>query len=396
MAWGNKKVEDQRKLFSESILNECLSHAEACRQFMISRPTGYKWLKKYIKQGDKGLKNLSSARHTQENKIPVDIENKILEMKCKFNKCGPKKILVKLKEKDSSINWPGTTSIGKILDENGLVKRRKIRKRIAAQTSPLAHSEGSNDIWSMDFKGWALTADQFKFDPFTLCDHYSRFIIKCLKLSRNDTEHVWAILDLAFREYGLPKIIRSDNGPPFASTCPGRLSPLSIKLIKAGVLPEWIEPGKPQQNGRHERMHLTMEQEGFSKEPLFLIDQAKKLEEFQEYYNFERPHEGINQKTPGSIYVASNRSWNGRLKPIEYSDEYKIGRVSSGEMRFQKKTIFISKALNGENLGIREEEDGFKVYFGPIFLGKIIGDKLEITRRKTRKHKKDSIKNEKG
>lgn len=389
MAWGNKKVENQRKQFCEAILNKHLSHAEACRQFDVSRPTGYDWLNRYIKNGEEGLKNLSSARHTQGNAIPVEIENEILEMKYKFKTFGPRKILVKLEEKHPFVSWPGTTSIGKILDENGLVKKRKTRKRIAAQTSSLASSEESNDIWTMDFKGWALTEDQFKFDPFTLCDHYSRFLIKCLKLSRNDTEHVWAILDLTFREYGLPRILRSDNGPPFATTSPGRLSPLSIKLIKAGVLPEWIEPGKPQQNGRHERMHLTMKQEGFSKQPISLVNQAKKLGLFQDYYNFERPHEALKQKTPGSIYVPSSRSWNGRLRAIEYTDEYKIGRVSSGEMRFQKKTIFISKALNGENLGIKEEADGFKVYFGPIFLGKIIdGDKLEVIRRRTRKEKK--------
>lgn len=387
MKWGLKKVEDQRESFCLEILGGIYNISEACRIYNVSRPTGYEWLKRFKEHGKKGLTNLSSARHTQSNKTTDDVVYEVLEMKYKSKKLGPKKIHAKLNHLYPEQKWPSRTTISKILEEHGLTERRRIRKRLAVQTR-LESANGANDIWTMDFKGWSLTKENIKFDPFTLSDHFTRFLIKCLKLEFNTTEHVWAILDLAFREYGLPKILRSDNGPPFATTGPGRLSGLSVKLIKAGVMPEWIEPGKPQQNGRHERMHLTMEEEVFSEESLPIVTLIKRLEDFQMFYNFERPHEALNQQLPGSLYIPSNRIWDGKLRPIEYSNEYKIGRVSSGEMRWKGQTIYISRILDGENIGIKETENGYEVYFGPIYLGKIInGNELEVKRRKLRKRK---------
>lgn len=391
MAWGEIKVEDQRKLFCEAILVEGLTHSEACRQFDITRATGYKWVERYKEKSENGLKNESSARKTQAHATPPEIVEKILNFKHEKLTWGPKKIHAKLKEIYPTINWPSRKTIEKIFTNNGLVKSRKLRRRLPANSNPLTQSERANDVWCMDFKGWCLTSDRYKFDPFTLSDHHTRYLIRCLKLDLNDTEHVWAILDTVFREYGLPKIIRSDNGPPFATCSPGRLSKLSVRLIKAGVLPEWIEPGKPQQNGRHERMHLTMEQECFYPDELNLKDQTTKLDEFQLYYNFERPHEAIGQKTPGSIYKPSERIWTGKLKPIEYSDEYKIGRVRScGTMWWKGKVMYIGRVFAGEQLGIKEEE-GLSVYFGPIFLGQLKNDQLEVIRRETRKRYKEKV-----
>jgi len=211
-----------------------------------------------------------------------------------------------------------------------------------------------------------------------------------LKLELNTTEHVWAVLDIAFREYGLPLIIRSDNGAPFASTAPGRFSALSVRLVKAGVMPEWIEPGKPNQNGQHERMHLTMEKEGFLPNS-FLHDQILHLKKFREYFNFRRPHEALGQVTPGSIYVPSIRPWNGRLQAMEYSSEYQMGKVRScGKMAWKGSQVYVSPVFHGEILGIKEGTDGFEVYFGPYLLGRLInGTELEVKRRPGRiKYKK--------
>jgi hypothetical protein len=247
----------------------------------------------------------------------------------------------------------------------------------------------------MDFKGWSVTTDHHKFDPFTLTDQYSRYLLKALKLDFNTLEHVWALLDIAFREYGLPLTIRSDNGPPFATCAPGRFSLLAIRLVKAGVMPEWIEPGKPQQNGRHERMHLTMKQECISLE-LTKEEQVNRLKRFQEFYNFERPHEAIGQKTPGSLYVPSKRIWNGRLQPFEYSSDYKVSAKvgTCGKVQWKGETIYISRVFTGERLGIKEGENGLEVYFGPYFLATIKnGNELEVIRRSTRRkyQKKDGI-----
>ncbi len=239
----------------------------------------------------------------------------------------------------------------------------------------------------MDFKGWSLTLDQQKYDPFTIMDAHSRFLLCCLKLKMNDTEHVWAVLERLFREYGLPLNIRSDNGPPFATTGPGRLSSLSIKLIKAGVCPDWIDPGKPQQNGRHERMHLTLKKEGIKASALTLDEQRMKLEDFINYYNFIRPHEAIGQQSPGSIYHPSLRKWNGRLQSPEYPTDYKVGKVRScGKMSFGTKEVYIGRVLANELIGMKTNEEGqLTAYFGPIKLGVLTKDyTLEIIRRKGR------------
>ena len=239
----------------------------------------------------------------------------------------------------------------------------------------------------MDFKGESLTKDREKFDPFTLTDQNSRFLLRCLKLTQNNTDHVWAVLDLAFREYGLPLFLRSDNGPPFAANTAGRLSRLSVKLIKAGVLPQWIEPGNPQQNGQHERMHRTMKAEGIIPNILTLEEQKMKLREFQEYYNFQRPHEAIGQQYPGDVYSPSPRIWNGKLNPIEYANDYKVGKVrDGGKMCWKGIDVFISRSLEGEYVGIKEnQESQLEVYFGPIILGTLIDHELSFERNPSRK-----------
>lgn len=385
MAWGEIKVENQRKLFCEAILSGKLNMTEACRQFDISRPTGYLWFNRY-KEADRDLMNRSTARLTQNHQTGSKTRKQILDMKHKYNHWGPKKILAKLRELNPLTDYPGTTTIRNILSQNGLTATRKLRRRLAENKSPLTVAEGANDVWCMDFKGWSLTKEGIKFDPFTLTDQYTRFILRSLKLDMNITEHVWAILEIAFKEYGLPLFLRSDNGPPFATSAPGRFSTLAVRLVKAGVTPEWIEPGKPQQNGQHERMHATMEREGIIK-GVDIIEQKKHLERFQEYFNFERPHEALGQKTPGSIYLPSSRKWNG-LRKMEYSSEYKIGKVRScGKMAWKGSHIYISSAFAGELLGIKETVNSLEVYFGEHFLGKINGRELEVIRRTPRKRR---------
>jgi putative transposase len=294
-----------------------------------------------------------------------------------------------LDREQPDIQWPSKTTIGKIFARNGLIIPRKYRRRFAERSSPLSDSQQCNDTWCLDFKGNFQTRDNKKCDPFTLTDAFSRYLLACTQLNKNDFEHVWAIFDIYFREYGLPTRVRSDNGPPFATTSPGRLSRLSIHLIKAGVIPEWIEPGEPQQNGRHERMHLTLKQEGIFPE-LSLEEQKIHFDEFKEYYNFIRPHEAIGQKTPGEIYKPSLKIWSGRLKSPEYPDEYRIGKVKScGKMSWQGGEVYIGRVLEGEPVGLKENERGtLTAYYGPIFLGDIENNELKFQRRKTRKGKK--------
>jgi putative transposase len=387
MAWGVINVEEKRKLFIESCLNKELSMAELCRQYEISRKNGYKWINRYLQEGEKGLADRSKARRTQEGATETEVIEAILALKFLWLNWGPKKIRSTLERDNPSILWPSRTTIGKIFSRYGLTVARKLRRRLPARTTPLAHCQQPNDVWCMDFKGWWTTKDGQKCEPFTLIDGSSRYLLRCNKLFANDTENTWAVLDSAFRECGLPTYLRSDNGPPFATCGAGRLSPLTVRIVKAGVIPDWIDPSSPQQNGRLERMHLTLKQDVARPDDLDLEEQIMKLHEFQEYYNNIRPHEGIGQQRPCDVYQPSSRLYSGRLKSPEYSSEYKVGRVKScGKMSLRGREVYVGRTLSGEPIGLKETEEGLKAYFGPIFLGLVNEDcELVVERRKTRR-----------
>lgn len=375
MAWRKTKVEDQRKKFVEACIEGKLTVAELCRMYEISRKNGYKWLERYKSEGEEGLKDRSRAPHHQALKIGHELTEEILKIRIKFSSWGPKKILAYLKSHQPDIPWPSTTTIGNLLDANGLTIPRKLRRRVPGRTAPLNHCQMSNDVWCADFKGWFLTGDMSKCEPFTLTDGASRYLLRCLKLESNNVEHVWRILDIAFREYGLPSFFRTDNGPPFGSVGAGRLTKLSVNLVKAGVIPEWIDPGKPQQNGRHERMHGTLKNETANPPQFTLEEQAMKFKDFIEYYNYVRPHEAIDQQTPGSIYQPSSRTWNGILKAPEYPEGFILRKVRPAgqiSMKPHASEVYISSALIDEYVALKQcEELIYEAYYGPIYLGKI-------------------------
>lgn len=388
MAWRTFKLEEQRKEFITELSENQRSVSELCHDFGISRKTAYKWISRFDNEGLDGLKDRSKARHTQAQKTNNDVISKLLEVKRLYSKWGPKKILAFLEKSAPLIEWPSTTTIGNILENNGLTIPRKYRKRFPAKTAPLSHCLQPNDVWAIDFKGWFKTKDHIKCDPLTLTDSHSRFLLHCSKLSLNTVEYVWKALTEAFCKYGLPSYLRHDNGPPFATCGSGRLSRLSVNLIKAGVIPEWIEPGKPYQNGRHERMHLTLKEEGAFPLKLTLKEQQLKFREFQHYFNFERPHEALGQKTPGSLYAPSNRIWTGALHSPEYSQEFKVVRVRVGGLiAWHGIDVFIGKTLESEYVGLKENEDGdWVVSYGPVHLGTINHEqRLVHPMRKTRR-----------
>lgn len=373
MVWGEILVEDCRKKFIDACLKGELSMAELCRLYDISRKNGYKWLNRYKIEGDLCLKDRSRAPLKQALKTESDVEQQILEVRYQYNKWGPKKILAFLKDTYPDLVWPSMTTIGNLLNKKGLAVPRKRRHRVPGKTTALSICEQPNDVWCADFKGWFLTGDGNKCEPFTLTDNSSRFLLRCQKLNKNDTDHVWGILETAFREYGLPLFLRHDNGSPFATCGAGRLSTLSIKLIKSGVIPEWIDPGKPQQNGRHERMHQTLKKETAMPPEATLEKQGIRFKEFIHYFNYIRPHEAITQKTPGSLYRISEREWNGVMKSPEYPPEYIVRKIRfCGSMKFKGNEIFVGNALTGEPVGLKENEEGtFTMYYGPIILGDI-------------------------
>ncbi len=264
--------------------------------------------------------------------------------------------------------------------------KRRLRRRSPPSTAPFAHCGAANDVWCIDFKGWFLTGDGIHCEPLTLSDAYSRYLLRCQALGRTDGDHVWPVLDAAFREFGLPNRLRSDNGSPFASCGAGGLSKLSVKVIKAGVVPERITPGKPQQNGRLERLHLTLLQDTANPPARSLRQQLERFKDFQRLYNDERPHEALGNDSPTEHYTVSPRCWDGVLREPEYGSERTVRRVrQNGEIKWQGSMIYIGTALIGEPVGLVENVDGgWTASYGPIVLGVIAhgSDRLRKPRRR--------------
>lgn len=373
MPWRNTSMFEQRKNFILAVQNpRRLTFSQLCQEYNISTKTGYKWLHRYQKNGEKGLTDLPRIPIHQPTKISLDVENCIISIRQEFKTWGPKKIRAEIIHNFGFLQPPSEASIGKILIKHQLSKPRILRRHVA-QTAPLAECNAPNNVWMYDFKGWFITGNGSKCEPLTITDGYSRFLLACQHMHRKRTNDVWSVLEEVFCEYGLPDRLRSDNGPPFASLAVGRLSPLAIKLVKIGVVPEWIEPGCPQQNGRHERFHLTLKKETAMPSALTLNLQQEKFDQFQVYYNERRPHEALHQVTPSSIYVPSQRTWDRKFRSPEYSQEYeprKVGR--SGNISWRGSEFFLSEMLEGEYIGIKELDFGLMgIYYGPIFLGTI-------------------------
>lgn len=373
MAWRLKKVEEQRKFLIEQHQLGA-SVASLCRELGISRKTAYKWLTRYRDQGDDGLLALSKA---PKNPFRVYRESLIdLAVNLKYDRphWGPKKIRAYLQVKFPEAQFPSQSRMYEIFKELHLTKVRRTRRRVPA-TNPLGELTGCNDTWIADFKGWFKTQNKEKCEPLTISDAHSRFLIRCVHLSKKDSKNVWHIFTQAFEEYGLPKRVRTDNGPPFGSRGAGRLTPLSVNLIKAGVQPEWINPGHPEENGRHERFHLSLKEAVASPAASTLKEQIRRMNDYIEEYNFDRPHEGLGMKTPSECYWSSDRKWDGRLRSPEYDEHlFSVRKVGqSGALWLNGEEYYISVALEGEYVGIKGLGSGrLEAYYGPIYLGELV------------------------
>ena len=375
MPWTETCVMDQRMSFIVACLNGEESLAALCRHFGISRKTGHKWLQRYRSEGAAGLEDRSRAPHSNARALDGEVVRAVLALRHRYPSWGPRKVKAWLEMQHPEQRWPAASTIGDLFDRAGLTRPRKRRRRVPAQTAPLAACRAPNDVWCADFKGWFLTGDGTHVEPFTLSDGYSRFLIRCQAVARNDEAHVWPLLEAAFRDYGLPRVLRSDNGPPFASRAAGGLSRFAVKLIKAGVLPERIEPGKPQQNGRHERLHLTLKQDTAAPPANSLAEQIDRFERFREIYNRERPHEALGQVPPARLYRPSPRGFEDQLRSPDYPDEAQVRRVRrAGTIKWKGEEIFISQALTGEPVGLFSiADDVWLVKYGPIVLGTMKG-----------------------
>ena len=357
-----------------------LSMVDLCEEFGISRETGYVWLRRYGARGIEGLLELNRAAPRHPNRSAPEIEERVLTLRAAHMRWGPRKLKRILEEREPGRAWPAASTMGEMVKRAGLVVARKRRRKTPPYREPLAHAVESNRVLCADFKGWWRTRDGDRIDPLTITDAYSRYLLRCQIVEKTDTERVRAIFEAVFREYGLPQAIRTDNGPPFASTALAGLSRLAVWWIKLGIVPERIEPGKPQQNGRHERMHRTLKEEVMPPAENRRAQQ-RALDKFRQEYNQVRPHDALEGKTPASVYVPSTREYPRRMPEVEYADTMKVYTIKhKGHFRWKQRDVFLSEVLWGERVGLLPVDDRwFTIYFAHVPLARFDSRLRQVT-----------------
>lgn len=370
MPWKETCVMEERIRFVLEVLEGFESKAALCRVYGISRPTGDKWLARYAAAGVDGLRNASRAPERHPNTVTEEAEAAVLALRAAHAHWGPKKLRVLLERKAPDWPWPSASTIGEILKRHGLTVPQKRRRRTPPQTAPFAACDGPNALWCADFKGYFETGDGLRCDPLTITDACSRYVLRCQAADlRHDT--VRPLFDATFREYGLPAAIRTDNGGPFASRGLCGLSRLSVWWMRLGIVPERIDPGEPQQNGRHERMHRTLKQETTHPPGSNRRAQQRLFDRFRREFNEDRPHEALGQATPASVYVPSRRPYPARLLPVEYSGGQMVRAVQKrGEFYWKNVPVFLGEAFGHERIGLeRLDERYWTVHFATVALG---------------------------
>ncbi|HEX5281366.1 MAG TPA: integrase core domain-containing protein [Micropepsaceae bacterium] len=386
MPWKETCAVDQRIRFVVEACGHERPLTELCAEYGISRKTAYKWLTRYREHRLDGLKDRSRAPLRHGLQRPAQLLETVVGLRERYPWWGPKKLRFKLGALYPDIDLPSASTIGDWLKKEGLTNKRRPRPRCTPSSHPLGRPEQPNDIWALDFKGWFKTGNDERCDPFTVSDLYSRYLLHCAHLERLDHDHVHPVMDALFCEFGLPRGIRSDNGEPFASVAAGGLSRLSLWWTKLGIELQRIQPGKPQQNGCHERMHGTLKIEAASPPAINLTEQQQRLHAFRVRFNDERPHEALAGRTPASVYQPSARPYPCPLREPEYDDNAAVRRVRTrGEIKWGGELVYVSQVLAGERVGITETATGdWVVCFGPITLGYIDPKRSRLCRKPLR------------
>jgi putative transposase len=391
MPWSQTSPMDQRTQFIADHLREVLSITELCDLYGVSRKTAYKWIDRYLRQGPAGLEERTRRPHSSPNRTPDEITHALLEARRRHPCWGGKKLLTIVHKRHPHWDLPHRSTVCDILSRHGMVPKKRKRRRIGHPGKPTSSILAPNDLWSADFKGQFKTGDGRYCYPLTVTDSFSRYLLGCQGLHSTSVDEAKPVFMRLFKEYGLPKRIRTDNGVPFATTTLARLSRLSAWWVRLGVMPEFIEPGKPQQNGRHERMHLTLKDETTRPPARSLTAQQRKFNRFLDEFNNERPHEALDQQTPASCYERSSREMPTKIKPFVYPDRFEVRYVSgNGGIRWNRDWVNVSTVCIGEYVGLEEIDNAiWNVYFGPLKLGRLnerhmrIEDQYGKLRRKT-------------
>lgn len=371
MPWQETCAMTERMRFVLAVQSDTETVAACCRRFGISRKTGYKWLERFESEGAGGLGDRSRSPHRSPRAVSEAQREAAIALRSRYPSWGPKKIAARWPQCYAELPVPAASTIGDLLHAAGLVVPRRRRRHVPPRTQPLAHATGPNAVWCADFKGDFVLGNGSRCYPLTVSDAFSRDLLRCQGLPSTATERVQPLFEATFRQYGLPEVMRTDNGPPFASTAVGGLTALSIWWVKLGVRPERIDPGKPQQNGRHERMHGTLKRDVCQPPAWSLRTQQLRFDAFRQTYNEERPHEALGQVTPASVYQSSLRPYPARIAPLEYPEADETCCVRpNGCIRWRGKELYVGQVLAAEPVAVLQVADAeWQVVFGPILLG---------------------------
>lgn len=380
MPWRDSSPMDLKTQFVADYLRHMLSISELSRQYNISRKTAYKWIDRYLEEGSSGLVDRSRRPRVCPHQTPTKLVEAILAARGHHPTWGAKKLLKILSDRQPNSPWPSRTTVCDLLTRHGLSKKRRRRRLIGHPGKPTSIITTPNQIWSADFKGHFKTRDGHYCYPLTVADGFSRYLLGCQALLTTSCADAKPVFRRLFQEFGLPQRIRTDNGVPFATVSLARLSTLSAWFIRLGILPELIQPGKPQQNGRHERMHRTLKAEATRPPAANCRTQQRTFNRFRQEFNHERPHEALALETPATLYQSSPRPFPAKLPTLEYPTHFETRYVShNGGIRWNCAWVNVSITCAGEYVGLEEIDNGiWNVYFGPLKLGRLSEEHMRI------------------
>lgn len=363
---------DQRVAFIADWLRDEWTMTELAARYAISRKTAYKWIDRYGTDPETGLVERSRAPKVHGRARPEALRASVLALRRQYPHWGPKKLRAVLHDREPESAWPAASTMGDWLQAAGLSEPRRRTRHVTPLTQPLAAAQAPNDVWTADFKGWFRTGDGTRCDPLTVADACSRFVL-CCRITEQSQRGVRPWFERVFREYGLPRALRTDNGSPFASTGAGRLTQLAVWWLKLGIQLDRIDPGHPEQNGRHERFHLTLQQEATATPAPTPRAQQQRFDRLRREFNTVRPHEALGQRPPARVYLASTRPYPDRLEEPWYDATHQVRRVNpNGQVKWQGELVFVSEAVRRETVGLAETEQGdWLVRFMHLELGRI-------------------------
>lgn len=373
----------ERVRFVSDVVRGELAVSALCERYQVSRKTGYKWLARFGTEGPAGLVDRSRRPHHSPTATPQRVLEALVQLRQRHPTWGAGKLLWILGKRQPDWLLPVRSTACELLKRAGLVRARRRRSKPGHPGPPLSVMSAPNAVWSADFKGQFKTRDGMYCYPLTVTDGYSRFLLGCQALRSTRVELAKPVFARIFEEFGLPRVMRTDNGVPFATTALGRLSQLSVWWIRLGIRPELIEPASPAQNGRHERMHRTLKAEATRPPAGHLAAQQVRFNRFRQEYNHERPHEALGQETPASAYAPSARQLPRRLAPVEYPAHFEKRYVSeNGGIRWKCAWVNVTTTLARQYVGLEEVGDRlWDVYFCRMRLGRLDERRMRIEDR---------------